>query len=121
MLVRGVEKQKDIKNLVFPHVCLVGRMEKWEGGKLFCLVEEKNWRMENVVYINCLLCPYYIIYKKQIYLHSLNNIKIKTNTYTFILLFFIIIYNLKFMDNKIDYALTGKTLSKKKKKKPLST
>ena len=52
MLVRGVEKWEDIKNLVFPHVCLVGRMEKWEGGKLFCLVEEKNWRMENVVYIN---------------------------------------------------------------------
>ena len=52
MLVRGVEKWEDIKNLVFPHVCLVGRMEKWEGGKLFYLVEEKNERMENVVYIN---------------------------------------------------------------------
>ena len=52
MLVRGVEKWEDIKNLVFPHVCLVGRMEKWEGGKLFYLVKEKNGRMENVVYIN---------------------------------------------------------------------
>ena len=38
--------------LVFPHVCLVRGVEKWEGRKLFCLVGEKCARMENVVYMN---------------------------------------------------------------------
>ena len=54
-----MEKWKDRKYLVFPHVCLVGGMEKWESGKLFCLfeknfcfVEKKSGRIENVVYIN---------------------------------------------------------------------
>ena len=47
-----MEKWEDRKDLVFPHVCLVGRVEKWEGGKLSCLVREKNGRMKNVVYIN---------------------------------------------------------------------
>ena len=46
-----MEKWEDRKDLVFPHVCLVGWVEKWEGGKLFCLVGEKKGRMENVVYI----------------------------------------------------------------------
>ena len=58
-----MEKWEDGKDLVFPHVCLVGGvekweggklfcLEKWEGGKLFCLVGEKNGRMKNVIYIN---------------------------------------------------------------------
>ena len=47
-----MEKWEDRKDLVFSHVCLVGMVKKWEGGKLFYLVREKNWRMENVVYIN---------------------------------------------------------------------
>ena len=47
-----MEKRGDRKYLVFPRVCLVGRMEKWEGRKLFCLVEKKSERIENVVYIN---------------------------------------------------------------------
>ena len=47
-----MEKWENRKNLAFPHVCLVGRVEKMEGVKLFCLVGEKNERMENVVYIN---------------------------------------------------------------------
>ena len=51
-LVGGVEKWEDIKDLVFSHVCLVGGVEKWDGGKLFCLVEEKKRRIENVVHIN---------------------------------------------------------------------
>ena len=59
-----MEKWKDRKYLVFPYVCLVGGMEKWEGGKLFCLVEKKSGRIENVVYINWLLYPCYIIDKK---------------------------------------------------------
>ena len=40
------------KSLVFPRVCLVGRVEKWKGEKLFCLVEKKSGRIENVIYIN---------------------------------------------------------------------
>ena len=47
-----MEKWEDRKYLVFPHVCLVGVVEKREGGKCFCLVGEKKVRMENVVYIN---------------------------------------------------------------------
>ena len=49
---RMMEKCEDRKYLVFPHVCLVGGMEKWESGKLFYLVEKKSGRIENVVYIN---------------------------------------------------------------------
>ena len=47
-----MEKWEDRKDLVFPHVCLVGGVEKWEGGKLFYLVEKKSERIENVVHIN---------------------------------------------------------------------
>ena len=63
-MVKGVKKWEDGKDLVFPYVCLVGEMKKWEGGKLFYLVGEKRGRIENVVYINLLLCSCYIIYKK---------------------------------------------------------
>ena len=59
-----MEKLKNKKNLVFPRMYLVGGVEKWEGGKFFCLVEEKSGRIKNVVYINWLLYPYYIICKK---------------------------------------------------------
>jgi len=31
---------------------LIDGVERWEGGKFFCLVGEKNGRIENVVYIN---------------------------------------------------------------------
>ena len=51
-LVGGVEKWEDRKYLVFPFVCLVEGVEKWESRKLFCLVEEKNERIEHVIYIN---------------------------------------------------------------------
>ena len=37
-----MEKWEDIKDLVFPHVCLVEGVEKWEGEKLFSLVGEKK-------------------------------------------------------------------------------
>ena len=47
-----MEKWEDRKYLVFPHVCLVGGVEKWKGEKFFCLVEKKSERIENVVYIN---------------------------------------------------------------------
>ena len=47
-----MEKWKDKKYLVFPRMCLVRGMEKWEGGKLFYLVEKKSGRIKNIVYIN---------------------------------------------------------------------
>ena len=47
-----MEKWENGKYLVFPLVCLVGGVEMWKGGKLFCLVGEKNGRMKNVIYIN---------------------------------------------------------------------
>ena len=52
-----IEKWKDRKDLVFSHVCLVDRVEKWRDGKLFCLVENKSERIENKVCINLPLCP----------------------------------------------------------------
>ena len=59
-----MKKWEDRKYFVFPLVCLVRGMEKWKGGKLFCLVREKNGMMENVIYINLLLYTCYIICKK---------------------------------------------------------
>ena len=47
-----MKKWEDRKYLIFSRVCLVRGMKKWEGEKLFCLVEKKSERMENVVYIN---------------------------------------------------------------------
>ena len=44
--------------LVFPHLYLVGGVEKLRNEKLFCLVEIKNVRIENKVNINLPLCPY---------------------------------------------------------------
>ena len=43
-----IKKWEDRKYLVFSHVCLVRWVEKWEGRKLFCLVEEKKGRMEKL-------------------------------------------------------------------------
>ena len=42
-----IEKWKDRKDLVFSCMCLVGRVEKWRDGKLFCLIEKKSERIEN--------------------------------------------------------------------------
>ena len=53
-----MEKWEDRKDLVFPHLCLVGRMEKQRDGKLFCLVKIKNEMMKNKVDINLPLYPY---------------------------------------------------------------
>ena len=47
-----IEKEEDIRDFVFFHLCLVGRMENWRDEKLICLVEKKNKRMENEVDIN---------------------------------------------------------------------
>ena len=37
-----MEKWEDRKDLISPYVCLVGGVEKQEGGKLFYLVEKKK-------------------------------------------------------------------------------
>ena len=37
-----IEKWEDRKNLVFSHMYLVRRIEKWGDGKLICLIEKKN-------------------------------------------------------------------------------
>ena len=47
-----MEKWEDRKDLVFSYVCLVGGVEKWKDEKLFCLIEKKSGRLENIVYIN---------------------------------------------------------------------
>ena len=75
---RRIEKWENEKYLVFPLVCLVRGVKKWEGGKLFCSVGKKKGMMENLIYINWLLYRCYIIGKKYIYLYSLNNIKFTT-------------------------------------------
>ena len=54
-----MENCEDRKILVFSHMYLVGWVEKWEGRKLFCLVGEKSERIENLIYINWLLCLCY--------------------------------------------------------------
>ena len=36
-----IEKWEDRKDFSFTHLCLVGRVEKWMNGKLFCFVENK--------------------------------------------------------------------------------
>ena len=41
-----IEKWEDRRDLIFSHLCLVGMMEKSRNGKLICLVEMKNGRME---------------------------------------------------------------------------
>ena len=41
-----IEKWEDRKNLVFSHICLVERIEKWRNEKLFCLVEKRNKMIE---------------------------------------------------------------------------
>ena len=47
-----MDKWEDRKYLLFPLVCLVGRVEKQESEKLFCLVREKKGMMKNIIYIN---------------------------------------------------------------------
>ena len=49
-------------------------MEKWNDGKLFSLVEKKNERIENDVYINLFSCPYYIKKKKKVYKEKIPNV-----------------------------------------------
>ena len=42
----GIERWDDKRDLVFSHMCLVGRMEKWRNRKLIYLVGEKKWEDE---------------------------------------------------------------------------
>ena len=61
---RRIEKWENGKYLVFPLICLVGGVKKWEDGKFFYLVGEKKGMIENIIYVNWLLYPRYIIDKK---------------------------------------------------------
>ena len=36
----------------FPSFVFGWRVEKWDDGKLFCLIREKKGRMENIIYVN---------------------------------------------------------------------
>ena len=46
-----MEKLDDKKDFSFPYLCLIERVEKWRDRKLFCLVEMKNKRTKNRVFI----------------------------------------------------------------------
>ena len=59
-----MKKWKDRKDLVFPYLCLVRRVEKWMDEIFIYLVEIKNKRMKNKVDINLLLCSQKYIKKK---------------------------------------------------------
>ena len=56
---------EDKKDYVFH--CVYVWFKGWKkgrDGKLFCFIEEKIGRIENVIYINLLLYPYYITCKR---------------------------------------------------------
>ena len=42
----GIERWDDKRDLVFSHMCLVERIEKWRNRKLIYLVGEKKWEDE---------------------------------------------------------------------------
>ena len=46
--MRGWKSERIENNLVFPRICLVGGVEKWESEKFFYLVEKKSEKIENV-------------------------------------------------------------------------
>ena len=48
--------------IVFSHMYLVGRIEKWKDRKLLYLVEKKSERIKNITYINLLINKKNIIY-----------------------------------------------------------
>ena len=94
-------KVRGQKRFSFPSYVFGWRGRKAGGWKTFLFSWREKWEDGKCsLYKLTIISLLYNISKKQIYLHSLNNIKIKTNTYKFISLFFIIIYNLKFMGNK---------------------
>ena len=43
-----IEKRENRKYLVFPRICLVGGVKKWESEKFFYLVEKKSEKIEKV-------------------------------------------------------------------------
>ena len=54
-----MEKWEDEQILIFSHGISLG-LEKWRDRKLSCLVEENSEKIENVFYMNLLLCLYNI-------------------------------------------------------------
>ena len=60
--------------LIFFHIIW---LEVWKNvgiENLFILVEKKNKRMDNVIFMILLLCSYYIIYKKLFFLENIYEI-----------------------------------------------
>ena len=51
-----------IENILISLIFVWLGEEKWKDRKLFCLVEKKNRRIENRVYIYLHLYPYYIFF-----------------------------------------------------------
>ena len=44
-----MKKQENRKDFNFPHLYLVGMVEKWKDRKLFYLIEKENGRIENII------------------------------------------------------------------------
>ena len=54
-----IEKWEDMGDFSFSYLCLVREVEKWRNKKkIVWLIKKKNERIENVVCINLLSCPY---------------------------------------------------------------
>ena len=54
-----IEKWEDMRDFSFSYLCLVREVEKWRNKKkIVWLIKKKNERIENVVCINLLSCPY---------------------------------------------------------------
>ena len=54
-----IEKWEDMRDFSFSYLYLVREVEKWRNKKkIVWLIKKKNERIENVVCINLLSCPY---------------------------------------------------------------
>ena len=53
----NLKKWEDKKDFSFFLLYLVGRVEKWRDWNFFCLIEKKK-RIENIVGIYLLICPF---------------------------------------------------------------
>ena len=79
------------KRFGFPSCVFGWKGRKVGGWKTFLFGQREKWEDEKCsLYKLTIMSLLYNIYKKQIYLHSLNNIKININTYTFILFSFLL-------------------------------
>ena len=56
-----MEKLENKKDFSFPHLCLIGRVEKWREEFFFYLVEKRNGRIEMENFFVCLFV--FVLYK----------------------------------------------------------